>query len=317
MNRLLFALAVLFSFSGAVTTLSGGKSYPNVSGANPCTTTPCTIGTGKIVRDSVTTSLQNQINAIIDTGGTPLAVVKATISESLTVIRTGFSDYSLQLRAISQHLSGNDTIHGTLTDSGAFRAISTSRFDSRIGVGGASNSALVMYITGSGLTSTSTQNVVYTDYTFSTAGTTQASGYVSEVGTAAGTAKFAQVNGFLAKNAVLGSGDTTTDQSGFRAFDQNNGTNNYGFRSDESAGAGKYAFYGAGTAASYFGGALDMADTGSSSTGFRAPIFNTTGNSAGGTGVPTFGSSPCATGAVTYIPHLFKGEAGYVPWCKP
>ncbi len=41
-------------------------------------------GTGKIVRQSVTVDLQAQINAIVDTGGTPLSVVKSTIHDSLT-----------------------------------------------------------------------------------------------------------------------------------------------------------------------------------------------------------------------------------------
>ncbi len=49
-----------------------------------------------------------------------------------------------------------------------------------------------------------------------------------------------------------------------------------------------------------------------------APSFNTSSAAVAGTGVVTFGTlSPCASGAVTYIPHQSQGVNGYIPWCHP
>ncbi len=75
---------------------------------------------------------------------------------------------------------------------------------------------------------------------------------------------------------------------------------------------------------SYSGGGHDvMTFTGSTSaatfTGnVSAPSFNTSSAAVAGTGVVTFGTlSPCASGAVTYIPHQSQGVNGYIPWCHP
>ncbi len=56
-------------------------------------------------------------------------------------------------------------------------------------------------------------------------------------------------------------------------------------------------------------------DTITSSLGMRAPDFNTTGNAATGAGVMTTTGAPCASGSVIYIPHKYKGTAGYMLWC--
>ena len=69
---------------------------------------------------------------------------------------------------------------------------------------------------------------------------------------------------------------------------------------------------------STFSGKVAGSDSIVSAMGVRAPMFNTTGNAGAGAGVVTFGvASPCTSAPVTYIPHQFKGEAGYSLWCKP
>lgn len=69
----------------------------------------------------------------------------------------------------------------------------------------------------------------------------------------------AQVMGYRALTAAAGANATATNVYGYYADDQTIGaTANYGFYSNVSSGASKFAFFGGGTAASSLGGALTV-----------------------------------------------------------
>lgn len=95
---------------------------------------------------------------------------------------------------------------------------------------------------------------------YSTASALGAS-YQCQLGAAASGSPYtvAQVMGFYAATGLNGANATTTNVYGFFCADQTTGSvNNYGYYSNISAGAGKFAFYGAGTADSRLGGSLGI-----------------------------------------------------------
>lgn len=110
----------------------------------------------------------------------------------------------------------------------------------------------------------------------------------------------AQVFGYYVAAGTLGTNATATTTYGFYCSDQNYGSsNNYGFVSAMNAGAGKFAFFGAGTAPSQLGGALGLGGAAPAGTSF----YNALNPSA-------------ATSYINYTPAVAQstvsGCAGYV-----
>ena len=93
--------------------------------------------------------------------------------------------------------------------------------------------------------------------TYGNAVTTNGVGFISSPILAASTA-ITNIRHYQTSDTALGGGASITNQSGYYCTDLTTGTNNYGFHSAVSAGAGKFAFYGVGTAASLFGGPINL-----------------------------------------------------------
>lgn len=80
-------------------------------------------------------------------------------------------------------------------------------------------------------------------------------GYSSNGNTAAASFTLTNMRHFIARQAAIGAGSSVTNQTGFFVDTTLIGaTNNYAFSTTLAAGTGRWAFYGAGTAASHFAG---------------------------------------------------------------
>ena len=85
--------------------------------------------------------------------------------------------------------------------------------------------------------------------------TTAANIFATQPLTQAASFTLATLNHYSAGQGIIGSGSSVTNQIGFRVSTTLTGaTNNYGFYGDIAAGAGRWNFYAAGTAANYFNG---------------------------------------------------------------
>jgi len=92
--------------------------------------------------------------------------------------------------------------------------------------------------------------------------TSAARGITSTYGTQATAFTLTNLYQFIAEQGTIGEGSTVTSQHGFHAASTLTGaTNNYGFYGNIASGAGRWNFYGAGTAANYLNGDLRIGTT--------------------------------------------------------
>ena len=202
----------------------------------------------------------------------------------------------------------NGTVGATTPSTGAFTTLITSdnvtlgdastdtvRVNGYMGVGGAPNSALGLYVQNTALTGT-TQVGIWSAPVSTNAATSQTNAFVSQPATSAAVYTVTTVSGLRAENAILGSGSTITNQYGVFVADQTRGTNNFGVASSVSSGANKWNIYASGTADNAFAGnvrigsavaptvALDVTGAVQASSNATATAFIPTGSA-----VPTNG----------------------------
>jgi hypothetical protein len=102
------------------------------------------------------------------------------------------------------------------------------------------------------------------DYTTPSTGITQSTGFLTTMRTAAAAVTYAEIAHFSASSTTLGAGATITAVYGFKVNSAVAvaATNVYGFYVNLSAATGVWAVYNAGTAESYFNGAVSVATGG-------------------------------------------------------
>lgn len=124
--------------------------------------------------------------------------------------------------------------------------------------------------------------------------------------TAASTS-ISTMTSFIADVATVGSGSSVANSYGFVAADGNAiGTNAYGFWSSIDAGAGKWGFYGQGSASNYLGGKLTVGGTTITSD---APAVNAPAKFYIATATYT-DSSTAASGTVSHAPVASLNRVG-------
>lgn len=162
-----------------------------------------------------------------------------TPSTRITVLNSGFVGI------------GNTTPTHSLDVTGNLRVTTN------VGIGGVSFTNDAIAITGTaGITAGTSQFGIIENFTFNSAGTTAMTGFRAVNSTPAAAFNVTDVRNFWSSNMTLGAGSSITNQYGFATDDLTVASNNYGFHSNVSAGATRWAFYAAGTAVSAFGGAI-------------------------------------------------------------
>lgn len=153
---------------------------------------------------------------------------------------------SLQWRAL--YLSGAATILG------------------RVGIGGAAPSAYWSEVSGN-ITGATIAGGYRVLSTIQSGVTSLATGYTSNLSTAAASFTLTSLFHFYAVQGTIGAGSTVTSQAGFVVPSTMTGaTNNFSFVGDMGAGSGRWNCYMSGTAANYFAGEVligSMTDQGS------------------------------------------------------
>jgi len=148
---------------------------------------------------------------------------------------------SLQWRAL--YLSGAATILG------------------RVGIGGAAPSIFWAEISGN-ITGGTTAGGYRVLSTIQSGVTSLATGYTSNLSTAAASFTLASLFHFYAVQGTIGAGSTITSQAGFVVSSAMTGaTNNFGFVGDMGAASGRWNCYMSGTAANYFAGEVLIGST--------------------------------------------------------
>jgi hypothetical protein len=173
------------------------------------------------------------------------ATVKATVASF-----TGAGNYAGSFTTLTS--SGTTTLGDATTD--------TVTVNGYMGVGGAPNSAIGLYIQSSALTGTAQRGII-SQPTGSSAATSQIVALQSAVATAAAAFTCTDVQGVRINNATKGAGSTITNLHGVYIADQTQGTNNYGITSLVSSGSNKWNIYASGTAANYFAGNVGVGTT--------------------------------------------------------
>lgn len=141
---------------------------------------------------------------------------------------------SLQWRAL--YLSGAATILG------------------RVGIGGAAPSIFWAEVSGN-ITGGTTAGGYRVLSTIQSGVTSLATGYTSNLSTAAASFTLTSLFHFYAVQGTIGAGSTVTSQAGFVVPSTMTGaTNNFGFVGDIGAASGRWNCYMSGTAANYFAG---------------------------------------------------------------
>jgi len=180
-----------------------------------------------------------------------------------------------------------------------------------LGVGLAGNVSVTVYASQGAWLSGASQYVNFAQGSCYNTATALGASYAATPGAAgaAGAYTVAQVMGFYAASGVNGANATVTTAYGFFCADQNfGGTNNYGFYSNVVAGAGKFAFYGAGTAPSFFNGDLQI-------PGAAQAVLHTltTVTNGAGAGAGTLTNAPAAGNPTKWIPFNDAGTTRYFP----
>jgi hypothetical protein len=128
------------------------------------------------------------------------------------------------------------------------------RSNGNIGIGSIGSGAVTMYNQGS-ITGATTAYGNFTYTAVESDVTATAYGYRTLLTTAAAAFTCADLVHYAASGATKGAGSTITDQYGFQAFSSlDQATNNYGFYGGLTSATGRWNFYAAGTAPSYFAG---------------------------------------------------------------
>jgi len=174
----------------------------------------------------------------------------------------------------------NGTVGATTPTTGVFTTLIA---NTSAGVGAIAPTATNFY-NAKNITGAVTANANNTVATVQSDVTTQARGYVTNIGTAASAFTLASLRHFYATQATIGASSAVTNQYGFLSENTLIGaTNNYGFFANNTAaittgtaygfyssvntatgGGTTYAFYSAGTAPSVFTGNVSIGTTGSS-----------------------------------------------------
>lgn len=146
---------------------------------------------------------------------------------------------------------------------------------------------------GSTLTGATSAIAAYIAPTIQSDITTSAVIVRSTPATQAAAFTLAGLTHYSATSTSIGAGSAITNQYGFRAESNLNGaTNNYGFFTNLASASGVWAFYGSGTAASLFGGAVTI-------SGVLTYGGVALANSVTGTGSMVLSASPALTGTPT------------------
>jgi hypothetical protein len=111
------------------------------------------------------------------------------------------------------------------------------------------------------------------------AGTDLLVGFLAAPNTAAAAYTCTEVVGFYASSNTKGAGSTITSHYGLKVENLAQGASNYGVHLALIAGANNWGIYAAGTAKSYFGGTLEVADT-TDATSTTAASLKTAGGLA-------------------------------------
>lgn len=160
-------------------------------------------------------------------------------------------------------------IGGTTPSTGAFTTLDASGLSilagAKINNGGAAfgfDTVTVPSLAGGtalrvgGATVSTGANSFFMAPTVASSATTYYLGNYSQLNTEAASFTLPWVAHFIAATGTIGAGSTVTEQNGFQAFSNMVGaTNNYGFRGQIPAGAGRYNLYMDGTAPNFFAGA--------------------------------------------------------------
>jgi len=176
----------------------------------------------------------------------PIVQGGATVKTTVANITNG-GGYAGSFTTLAS--SGTTTLGDATTD--------TVTVNGYMGVGGAPNSAIGVYIQSSALTGNAQRGLI-SQATGSSAATSQIVALQSAVATAAAAFTCTDVQGIRLINATKGAGSTITNQHAVYIADQTQGTNNYGITSLVSSGANKWNIYASGTADNYFAGNLGL-----------------------------------------------------------
>lgn len=188
---------------------------------------------------SATTPLAGTETLPIVQGG---ATVKTTVADI-----TNGGGYAGSFTTLAS--TGTTTLGDATTD--------TVTINGYMGVGGAPNSTIGVYIQSSALTGNAQRGLI-SQPTGSSAATSQIVALQSAVATAAAAFTCTDVQGVRINNATKGAGSTITNLHGVYIADQTQGTNNYGITSLVSSGTNKWNIYASGTADNYFAGNLGI-----------------------------------------------------------
>lgn len=192
--------------------------------------------------NSKISALTSATTPLAGTETVPIVQSGATVKTTVADI-TGAGTYPGYFTTLTS--TGTTTLGDAATD--------TVTVNGYMGVGGAPNSGIGVYIQSSALTGTAQRGLI-SQATGSSAATSQIVALQSSVATAAAAFTCTDVQGIRLNNATKGAGSTITNQHGVYIADQTQGTNNYGITSLVSSGANKYNIYASGTAQNYFSG---------------------------------------------------------------
>lgn len=143
-------------------------------------------------------------------------------------------------------------------------------FAGSVGVGQVPAADQKLRLAGTYPSSSNVTFVAIADGTIPSTATTSAITFSSSVSTQAASFTCGSIQHFRVAQGTIGAGSSVTDQYGFLVQSGMTGaTNNYGFFSDLAAAAGRWNFYGAGSARNFFGGGVEVtAGTTTMASGF-------------------------------------------------
>jgi hypothetical protein len=162
-------------------------------------------------------------------------------AENQTVGTNNYGFYSLQSTGYAFYGSG----------------VAPSYFGGSVGIGVVPTTATMLLVTTTNL-STTIQHGLDVDITGTSEATVNIIGITARARTPAAAVTFPDVYGIHIHPAVKGSGSTITNVYGLNVADQTQGTTNFAVRTNQSVG---YAYYGAGSASSGFGGDIHISSS--------------------------------------------------------
>jgi hypothetical protein len=195
----------------------------------------------------------------------------------------------------------------------------TSRLNGSMSIGGAAISGAVMTITaastfaGADWQTATIGGGFYSSVTGPATMTTLLAGALVNVASAAAAYTLTNAVGYYASAFTKGAGSTITNVFGFYTDDTIAvGTNNYGYYVNITAASNTYAFYGAGTASSYFGGEMGIRTAVVTTTTLRLGAPSTTGADMVG-GWSTYTGASTATASINgWASDLTTATAAYI-----